>query len=76
MTYLSELTFTDEEPMGLHLPKGGEFHVISWRHCKRTEYTASTDFYIILSEERAWNIGNKDVRETVRILNLLSHLSH
>ena len=73
LTYLSELTLTDEEPMGLHLPNGGEFHIIHWRRSKRTEYTASTGFSIILSKERAWNIGNKDVRETVRIQDLLSH---
>ena len=81
LTYLSELTLTDEEPMGLHplwsippglhLPKRDEFHVISWRLSKLTEYTASTGFNIILSEERLWEIGNKDVRETVSILTSL-----
>ena len=73
LTYLSELTLTDEEPMGLHLPKGGEFHVIHWRRSKRTEYTASTGFSIILSEERTWSIGNKAIRQTVSKLDLLSH---
>ena len=73
LTYLSELTLTDEEPMGLHLPKGGEFHVIHWRRSKRTEYTASTGFSIILSKERTWSIGNKVIRETVSELDLLSH---
>ena len=86
LTYLSELTLKDEEPMGLHplwsippglhLPKRDEFPVISWRLSKLTEYTASTGFNIILSENREWEIGNKDVKETVSILNLLSHLSH
>ena len=73
LTYLSELTLTDEEPMGLHLPKGGEFHVIHWRRSKRTEYTASTGFSIILSKEHTWSIGNKVIRETVSMLDLLSH---
>ena len=76
LAYLSELTLTDEEPMGLHLSKRGEFRVIHWRRSKRTEYTASTGFSIILSEERAWDIGNKNVRETVSILNLLIQQSH
>ena len=86
LTYLSELTLTDEEPMGLHplwsippglhLPKRDEFHVISWRLSKLAEYTAITGFNIILSENRAWEIGNKDVTETVSKLNFLSHLSH
>lgn len=64
---------TDEEPMGLNLPKGGKFHFIHWRRSKRTEYIASTGFSVILSKERTWSIGNKDVRETVSILDLLSH---
>ena len=65
LTYLSELTLTDEEPMGLHLPKGDEFHFIHWRRSKRTEYTASTGFSIILSKEHTWSIGNEVIRETV-----------
>ena len=70
LTYLSELTLTDEEPMGLHLPKGGEFHVMYWRRSKRTEYTASTGLSIILSKEHTWSIGNKVIRETVSMLDL------
>ena len=70
LTYLSELTLTDEEPMGLHLPKGDEFHFIHWRRSKRTEYTAGTGFSIILSKEHTWSIGNKVIRETVSMHSL------
>lgn len=54
--------------MGLHIPKADipeGFHLIHKRCSKRTEYTSSVGFTIILSKEKAWNFGTDEIRETV-----------
>lgn len=68
LAYLSGLTLIDEDFMGLHIPKADipeGFHLIHKRCSKRTEYTSSVGFNIILSKEQAWNFGTDEIRETV-----------
>jgi len=78
--YLSGLTLTKDEPMGLRLPENQipeGFYLIYMRSSKRTVYTTKAGFSTILSKEYSWRsvVVEERARESVIIWNNSSDTS-